>query len=252
MSLSNQINNTYGINKSFLNILEKRLEIILIDSNFDSSLNRVIFGVLLNHELYRLKWIKSFNAINICILDFIWSYKGYRHIKGLPVHGQRTWSNGWSTSRSNFILRSIRARWAFKYYGNITLRDAKFGLYAEYNNSLWKRQWRNCWFYAKKRRLSIAALKKKNNQYHNPTINIKNMAAGYIFLPSLKKELTKKQKSLQEQSIYAVGYPLGFSKVAFLDSILQRSKFSKMKDKTIELFKHVNKRKLQNQKVKKV
>jgi hypothetical protein len=41
------------------------------------------------------------------------------------------------------------------------------------------------------------------------------MAAGHIFLPSLKRELTKKQKALQEKSIYAVGYQSGFSKNIF-------------------------------------
>ena len=45
---------------------------------------------------------------NIFFLDFINSYRGYRHIFGLPVHGQRTWTNGNSVYRSNNTLRNYK------------------------------------------------------------------------------------------------------------------------------------------------
>jgi ribosomal protein S13 len=39
------------------------------------------------------KDIKKKNIFNIFMLDFINSYRGLRHSFGLPVRGQRTWTN---------------------------------------------------------------------------------------------------------------------------------------------------------------
>lgn len=143
-------------------------------------------------------------------------------MKGLPVRGQRTWSNAWTVGRSNQILRTIRLKWAVKYYNNITKREAKIGLYAEYNNLLWKRQWRSSWFFARTKRFKILNAKKMftTDIYK---IDLKNIAAGLIFLPSIKRELTKKQKTLQDKSIYTVGYDVGFSRDFYRSSLKRKS-----------------------------
>lgn len=210
----------YGINKTWSTILSKRIEWPYIYKLSTNSLNLILFDTLIFLYFYKLRHFKLLTALNILILDFIWTYRGWRHIKGLPVRGQRTWSNAWSSMRVNQILRTIRLKWALKYYNNVTKREAKIGLYAEYNNLLWKRQWRTSWFYAKTKRLKILNSKKiySSDVYK---IDLKSIASGFIFLPSLKRELTKKQKALQEKSIYAVGYEIGFSK-DFYKSLLKR------------------------------
>lgn len=220
MSLSSKIKTIYGLNINWVVILSKRIEWHHTLPTTKNMFNILIFDLLASKYFYKSRHFKLLTALNILVLDFIWTYRGWRHIKGLPVRGQRTWSNGWSTMRTNQMLRTIRLKWAVKYYNNVTKRDAKIGLYAEYNNLLWKRQWRSSWFYARLKRLKILSSKKiYATDIHK--IDLKNIAAGFIFLPSLKRELTKKQKALQEKSIYAVGYEIGFSK-DFYKSLLKR------------------------------
>lgn len=211
LNLKKQPHNVYGLNLSWLLILSKRIEWpsdLKINTNIIQS---SLYYLFLTEYFYKLRHFKLLTTLNILILDFIWSYRGWRHIKGLPVRGQRTWSNAWATNRANQILRTIRLKWAVKYYNNITKREARIGLYAEYNNMLWKRQWRTSWFFARAKRLKILSSKKiySTDIYK---IDLKNIAAGFIFLPSIKRELTKKQKTLQDKSIYTVGYNIGFSK----------------------------------------
>lgn len=223
--IKNSLKSTTGINIFWSVIFSKRVEWILYFNVYKNNLNNQLLNWLFLQYCCVNKIIKLVNYLSILILDFVWNYRGVRHIKGLPVRGQRTWNNAWTTFRANSWLRSIRLKWALKYYTNVSKRDARIGMYAEYNNLLWKRQWRFNWFFAKAKRLNNLKSKKILSQ-EIFKIDIKNIAEGRIFLPSIKRELTKKQKTLQEKSIYAVGYDLGFSKV-FYKALLKRKSFKK-------------------------
>lgn len=52
--------------------------------------------------------------LNILRLYLIKSYKGRCHALGKPVRGQRTWSNSWSSYKSNLILRKFISEMKFK------------------------------------------------------------------------------------------------------------------------------------------
>jgi hypothetical protein len=52
------------------------------------------------------------------------------------------------------------------------------------------------------------------------------MAKGNVFLPSLKKELTKKQKTNFDKSIFACGYKVGFTKILLKDLMKQTNQTS--------------------------
>ena len=54
-------------------------------------------------------------TINIYWLELIGSYRGWRHIHGLPVRGQRTWTNAWSVYKSNLDLREFLVTLTKKY-----------------------------------------------------------------------------------------------------------------------------------------
>lgn len=54
-----------------------------------------------NNTVYDLR------RIRIIRLYLVKSYKGYCHALGKPVHGQRTWSNAWSSYKNNLILRNF-------------------------------------------------------------------------------------------------------------------------------------------------
>lgn len=219
----------YGLNRASLKNLSKRLE-YNIRLTMKNSFHFVLYESLLHIFLHKIRYFKLLTTLNVLLLDCLGTYRGWRHMKGLPTRGQRTWSNAWSSSRSNQLLRIIRLKWAIKYYSNVTKRDAKIGLFAEYNNLLWKTQWWTNWAYAKAKRLKILSTK---SVYLNEVykIDLKSIANGFIFLPSLKRELTKKQKALQDKSIYAVGYEIGFSKDLFKAMIKRRSRQLYFKEK---------------------
>ena len=49
--------------------------------------------------------IKDVHKFNVIRYYLIRSYRGKCHALGKPVHGQRTWSNAWSSFNSNLTLR---------------------------------------------------------------------------------------------------------------------------------------------------
>lgn len=109
-------NNILFFQKNFLKTIEQRLEIILILKsksffrklhNKEIILNRSYFNESSNNyfiDFFRENFFlnfyknlkittfskKQYQSISILLLDFIYSYKGFRHLKGYPVRGQRT------------------------------------------------------------------------------------------------------------------------------------------------------------------
>lgn len=93
-----------------------------------------------NYYLYNTCTLLSMLA-NIYLLDLIGSYRGWRHLIGLPLRGQRTWSNGKTTMRTNNILRKYK-NWA----NNNLYRDAIKNNYFQIQAcTLWKNQWGDDW-----------------------------------------------------------------------------------------------------------
>jgi len=99
------------------------------------------------------KSFKKKRLLNIYYLDLISSYRGWRHSKGLPVRGQRTWTNAWSAYKSNLILREYRVEVSKRIYGSIQLNHLSIAYLAEQINSLWKFQWEREWKIAKKKKV---------------------------------------------------------------------------------------------------
>ena len=143
------INNT-GLNFIFNYNLIKRFEkIINIKLNeLDKSEIEIFYIYIFNIIPKNSYFLKKF-FLNIIILDSLTTYRGWRHFKGLPVRGQRTWSNSWSVYKSNNILRQFKFKNSKIFYGNVPLREANVAYSAEYVNLLWKIQWLNEWASAK-------------------------------------------------------------------------------------------------------
>lgn len=74
--------------------------------------------------------------INILFLDFSYSYRGWRHLMGLPVRGQRTWSNARTAYDSNKLLRDYKFKMGKLFFGRAAMGDAKLALMSEYLNML--------------------------------------------------------------------------------------------------------------------
>ena len=153
-------------------------------------------------------YVKKRRLFFIFFLDLLNTYRGWRHSKGLPVRGQRTWTNSHSTYKSNLILRLFKVNLVRRLYGNVTLKNAAVAYMAEQVNLLWKLQWSKEWHSAKKRRLNI--LQKKKGNYK---IDLYSMARGQVIFSELKKSKSKKKrKKIKTQSTFLMGFDPGFTK----------------------------------------
>jgi ribosomal protein S13 len=166
-----------------------------------------VYKILLN-IVPENKDLKKKVIFNIFILDLINSYRGLRHAFGLPVRGQRTWTNAWSAYRSNLTLRQFKIRLSKRLYTSITISELNIAYLAEQINSLWKLQWDSEWKKAKRQRQVQA--KKSRNLYK---VDLKAIAGANVSVKDKKK-----------QSSYLVGFDPGFTKYVIKQSLKYKSK----------------------------
>ena len=144
---------------------------------------------------------------NIYFLDFIGSYRGYRHSFGLPVNGQRTWTNAKTAFSSNSLLRNYKLNSFKKSLLNLPLSDVNNAFYLEQLNFLWKSQWELEWFFAKKKRL--VDLKKSR---------------GYIkFDVNTLAKINPNVKDKKKQSLFSIGFDPGFTKFILKNNVKLKS-----------------------------
>ena len=153
---------------------------------------------------------KSRLGLGILFLDLISTYRGWRHSKGLPVRGQRTWSNAWSCYRSNLILREVKLKIAKKYYGNLPENEINMAFLAEDINSLWRIQWEHEWKSAKKR----LKLSEKNSKKSPIKVDLASMAQGNIIVDNITKKKLKanRRKRTVQKNVFTLGFDPGFTK----------------------------------------
>ena len=193
-----------GFKNHSINSFEQRLE---ISTNFNISLYKNSKWLILNNLLDLIipnnKNLKKRRLINIYFLDFIGSYRGYRHSFGLPVNGQRTWTNAKTTFSSNSLLRNYKLNSFKKSLLGLPLSDINNAFYLEQLNFLWKSQWELEWFFAKKKRL--VELKKSR---------------GYIkFDVSALSKINPNVKDKKKQSLFSIGFDPGFTKFILKNNV---------------------------------
>ena len=165
--------------------------------------------------------LKNRHLVNIFFLDIIASYRGWRHSKGLPVRGQRTWTNAWNSYRNNLVLREHKVLLAKNLYGNIPLNELNVAYLAEQVNLLWKLQWEQEWREAKKKRL--LTLKKDSSLFK---VDLFSMSRGMVSGFTKSGEKAKKQKQTIKKNYFSLGFDPGFTKALLKDSFLKSKKGS--------------------------
>ena len=148
------------------------------------------------------KDLKKKMIFNIFMLDFINVFRGIRHAFGLPVRGQRTWSNAWSAFRSNLTLRQFKIKISKRFYTSISINDLNIAYLAEQINSLWKIQWESEWKKAKRQR-QIATKKSKSAL---------NIDLSIIASANVNNKNKKKNN-------YVIGFDQGFTKYVLKQAI---------------------------------
>lgn len=206
-SLYNNIINTYGLKFKFINLIEQRIENFndtrikdLNKNEWEHFLSMCYDVVPYKTSIYRRK------SLNIFMLDIITTYRGWRHFRGLPVRGQRTWSNAWSSFKSNWILRNFKLNNAKKFYNNVPLREIKIAHIAEQVNILWKSQWEHEWISAKHSILKFKGHPKTMK------IDLYSMNNYQVMYPLKLKNLSKKQKQSYKKNYFSLGFDPGFTK----------------------------------------
>jgi len=188
----NNLLKNFGFNLSFLGKLEIRLEFFFKFNLYNYSSPQLV--CLLKYLLLFVPIDKNFKKrrlVNIYFLDLIASYRGWRHSRGLPVRGQRTWTNSWSVFKSNLILREYRIEVSKKIYGSIQINHLSVAYLAEQINLLWKLQWEHEWRAAKKKRLLLL-----QNENAVQKIDLLSMSKGLVgkYTKDGKKKTKKKTK----------------------------------------------------------
>lgn len=161
------------------------------------------------------------HILNIYLLDMIHSYKGVRHARGLPCRGQRTWTNAWTSYRTNTVLRVFKIKLLNRVYKKIPFGQINTYYLAEQINLLWKVFWKDEWLNARKKVIVIS--KKKNYN-----IDVSSMAKGNVVSPSRLKKMSKKQKSSIGKNTLTLGFDIGFTKKVLTD-LYKRNKIKQLK-----------------------
>lgn len=190
-----------GINTFTFYNLKKRVETY---SNFDYD----FFVELLSKKLPLFFFFFNRHIYNIFFLDMICTYKGYRHCHGLPVRGQRTWTNANSCYKSNTFLRQFRILYFKKFVGSANTSVVSHLHMAEQINLLWKIQWDLEWKEAKKKQKKIIQEKKKGGVIVDLQAMSKKDIGGFSRRGSAAKKKLYKQKKNQ----FTLGFDIGFTK----------------------------------------
>ena len=193
----------YGFSKKLLSIVNTRIEQRVHKKAKDLKTSQLltVYKVLLC-VVPDNKDLKKRTVFNIFILDLINSYRGLRHAFGLPVRGQRTWTNAWSTYKSNLMLRQFKIKISKRLYGAVTISELNIAYLAEQINNLWKLQWDSEWKQVKRQRQIQA---KKSKDFYK--IDLKNTTSS-VLIKGKKKKIN-----------YVIGFDPGFTKYIFKQSL---------------------------------
>lgn len=199
----------WGVGLNFVKNLEKRLEAFSNYKQDQFNIYKYIVFINYMHSIIPSnKKIKDRKLLNIFFLDLIFSYKGWRHSKGLPVRGQRTWTNAWNSYKTNLFLREHKILMAKRVYGNISSEKLNVSYLAEQINLLWKLQWESEWKSARKKLLRYSS---RPNYFYK--IDLSSVAKGHVGGSSKKS----KQKG---KDYINMGFDPGFTKM-----LLKHEKF---------------------------
>jgi ribosomal protein S13 len=206
-NLFNILKKSHGFDSFVLKKLIERLE---SKSNFLSSFRSNAMYSPTHRFLQRLLpkkgLINKRSTLNIYLLDLISSYRGWRHSRNLPVRGQRTWSNAWTSSKLNNFLKNIKIKKGRKIYGNLPTVEIYTAQLAEQVNLVWKEQWFAEWEAAKYARLSSKVHK---NVFR---IDLYSMAKGNVMSPFKFRKLSKKKQQSYNKNHFSLGFDPGFTR----------------------------------------
>lgn len=190
--------------------------------------NKVIFNyrylpfidiyILRNH--YNNINYMYFKNSNILLFDLLTLYKGSRHLRGLPVHGQRTWTNAWNSYKTNTNLRMIKLSICKRVYNLSNVINYPVVYLSEHVNNVWRIQWTKEWRLARKKRLYFL-----KNTYGLYKVDLYSLSSrSFVNINKLKK----KTKKITGKSSFSLGFDVNFTK-SLLKLVTATSNSNKLK-----------------------
>ena len=152
--------------------------------------------------------------------DMLALYKAWRHLKGYPVNGQRTWSNGKSCTKNNVTLKQYRLKQFQQNFGVKRKISYVMLIQAEATNRLWLKTWPAEWLQG-----HYHAIKSKSRKGFTIPIDLTNLAnsitTGYL----RKGQAEKWNKSKKALKTVTIGLPVFFSRFFFSNSKKKHFKY---------------------------
>lgn len=175
------------------------------------------YYLLLKNQRLEVLNFKDLQLGRIIFFDMINLYKAWRHIKGYPVRGQRTWSNGKSCTKNNSTLKSFRLQQFYKEFGTKKRTNFNVLLNAEYNNKLWQKSWVSEWHRAK-----TYCLRTRNRKTNTITVDIVSLSKGITTGYIRRGQASKYNKGKKALKMVTLGLPIFFSKYFFANGDLKK------------------------------
>lgn len=146
----------------------------------------------------------------IVFWDMLGLYKAWRHCRGYPVNGQRTWSNGKSCTKNNLSLKSFRMRQFESAFGARKKSNYSILIQAEANNKLWLKTWPFEWLQGR-----YHAIRSKSRKGTSIPVDVANLAKAVT--TGYKRFGTGERWNNSKKALktVTVGLPLYFSRFFF-------------------------------------
>lgn len=165
---------------------------------------------LLRSFLPRGKDVKFRYNAHLYYLYFIKTYRALRHLLGLPVRGQRTWSNANNQKLVNVDLKKLFASRAWKTYPFLTKTYSNTAALAEYSNYIWRNNWLSEWEFAAEK---IKSIRKSKNIVK---IDLHAMSKFFIRIERGDYKISKKtkqKKKVEKRGNFTTGLKPGFARL---------------------------------------
>jgi len=152
----------------------------------------------------------NWETTQLVLWDMLGSYKSWRHCRGYPVNGQRTWSNGKSSTKNNVSLKNYRlAQFKLK-FGVRKKSNYAVLIQAEAVNRLWLKTWPAEWLQG-----HLHALRSKARKVAVIPVDLQNLARGVSTGYIRRGQAEKWNKSKKALRTVTIGLPLFFFALFF-------------------------------------
>lgn len=146
-------------------------------------------------------------AYNVTWLEYVNSYRTYRHLFNLPANGQRTWGGGKSARANKSQLFDYKLKKLGKFFKTDSTLFA-----AEVVNLLWYQQWPHEWEVSRRYQKQLPwYVQKKKKWLATDVMAMRRIESFFKHPYRFKKKKHHRKKKKLNKHIITTGFQFGFS-----------------------------------------